>query len=126
MAQADVARIGANNPANFKWWLDVETENSWEATTSNNVADLEGMADYFTSVGGRVGLYSTSYQWGQIAGTVSSSSSLYGLDSWLPGARSLSGAQANCKLPALTGGSVTLTQYVSKQIDYDYSCANVG
>jgi hypothetical protein len=115
-------RIGNNNPASFKWWLDVETDNSWEANTSNNIADLEGMVDYFHSVDGRVGLYSTSTQWNQIAGTVSPSSSLHGLDSWLPGSSNLSGAENACKVPGLTGGQTTVTQYVAKRVDYDYSC----
>lgn len=127
MAEADAQqRISANNPSNFKWWLDVETNNSWESGqtgVANNVADLEGMVDYFHGLDSSVGLYSTSYQWNQIAGVVSSTSSLYGLDSWLPGASSLSGAENNCSLPGLTGGSTTITQYVSKRIDYDYSCS---
>jgi hypothetical protein len=123
MAQLDAqSRIGANSPANFKWWLDVETDNSWEANTANNIADLEGMTDYFQSVGGRVGLYSTATQWEQIAGTIDSASSLYGLDSWLPGSSSLISAKAACTAPGLTGGKTTVTQYVAKRVDYDYSC----
>jgi hypothetical protein len=123
MAEHDAQqRIGSNNPASFKWWLDVETDNSWEPNTANNVADLEGMADYFTSVGASVGLYSTSSQWGQIAGSVNPTSSLSMLDSWLPGSSSLSGAKNACSLPGLTGGKTAVTQYVSKRTDYDYSC----
>lgn len=126
MAELDArSRIGSNNPANFKWWLDVETDNSWETGTTgiaNNVADLEGMTDYFTSVGGRVGLYSTATQWNQIAGVVNTGS-LYGLDSWLPGSSSLTGAKNTCTLPGLTGGQTTVTQYVAKRVDYDYSCS---
>ncbi len=122
MASLDATSRGVPDPSSFKWWLDVETGNSWEANTANNVADLEGMTDYFQSIGGRVGLYSTASQWKQIAGTVSSGSSLHGLDSWLPGARSLSSAKDNCSLPGLTGGKTTVTQYVSKNTDYDFSC----
>ncbi len=124
MSELDAqTRIGNNNPANFKWWLDVETNNSWETNTANNTADLEGMVAYFEGIGGRVGLYSTATQWGQIVGTVNSTSNLYVLDSWLPGSSSLSGAENACKLPALTGGgTTTLTQYVAKRVDYDYSC----
>lgn len=122
MAQLDATTRGVSNPASYKWWLDVETGNSWETNTANNTADLEGMTDYFTGIGGRVGLYSTSYQWGQIAGTVSSTSSLYGLDSWLAGASNLSGAKSQCSLPGLTGGKTTVAQYVAKRTDYDYSC----
>ena len=123
MAALDASkRIGTHDPSTYKWWLDVETGNSWETNTANNTADLEGMVDYFTHVGARTGLYSTAYQWNQIAGTVAVGSSLYGLDSWLPGASSLSSAKANCSLRGLTGGTVTVTQYVSKRLDYDYSC----
>lgn len=123
VAEADAqTRIGSNSPANFKWWLDVETDNSWETNIANNTADLEGMVAYFESVGGRVGLYSTATQWQQIAGTTSSTSNLYGLDSWLPGASNLTGAENACKLPGLTGGATTVTQYVSRRVDYDYSC----
>ena len=123
MAELDAqTRIGNNNPVNFKWWLDVETDNSWETNTANNTADLEGMTDYFQSVGGRVGLYSTATQWKQIAGTVSNTSSLYGLNSWLPGSSNLSSAKTACTLPGLTGGQTTVTQYVAQRTDYDYSC----
>ncbi len=123
MAELDAqTRIGSNNPASFKWWLDVETNNSWETTTANNTADLEGMTAYFESLGSSVGLYSTTTQWNQIAGTVSSTSNLYGLDSWLPGSSNLSSAKNACTLPALTGGKTTVTQYVAKRVDYDYSC----
>ena len=123
MAELDAqTRIGKNNPASFKWWLDVETDNSWETNTANNIADLEGMTDYFQGIGGKVGLYSTASQWKQIAGTVSSTSSLYGLNSWLPGSSSLSTAKTACTLPGLTGGQTTVTQYVAQRTDYDYSC----
>ncbi len=115
-------RIANNSPASFKWWLDVETDNSWETNTANNVADLEGMVNYFLSVGGRVGLYSTASQWQQIAGTVNTSSSLYGLDSWLPGSSSFNSAKSACALPGLSGGKTTVTQYVSRRVDYDHSC----
>jgi hypothetical protein len=123
-ATADVSFIGSNNPAGFQWWLDVETNNSWSTNTANNVADLEGMTDYFNTIGASVGLYSTGYQWRQIVGdSVSSTSSLNGLDSWLAGASNLSDAQTKCSDPALTdGGTVSLVQYVSKRTDYDFSC----
>jgi hypothetical protein len=114
---------GVNNPASYLWWLDVETVNSWEPNKQANAADLEGMVDYFKSIGAGVGLYSTSYQWSQIAGSISSNSSLNNLQSWIPGAKNQSMAKTNCTLAPLTAGStVTLTQYVSANLDYDYSC----
>ncbi|MEO6513614.1 MAG: hypothetical protein ABIR37_02910 [Candidatus Saccharimonadales bacterium] len=122
-AYDDATIRGVSNPASYLWWLDVETINSWEANTAANAADLEGMTAYFQSIGARVGLYSTSYQWGKIVGKVSSDSNLNNLQSWIPGARSAASAKTNCSLAPLTAGSpVTLTQYVSSNLDYDVSC----
>lgn len=127
-AYDDATIRGVNNPGNYFWWLDVETGNSWQATTALNRADLEGMVAYFQSItsgtaGAGVGVYSTASQWGTIAGTVPTSSPLAGLPSWLPGAKTLRGAKSNCSLPGLTSGSrVSVTQYVSAGLDYDYSC----
>lgn len=118
-----------STPSTYIWWLDVETLNTWKSPTSSfntqsNAADLEGMAALFQSVGGRVGLYSTAYQWGQIVGnSVSSTSNLNGLNNWRPGGANLSTAKQACTATPLTvNGSVVLTQFVSKNLDYDYSC----
>jgi hypothetical protein len=114
---------GISEPDDYLWWLDVETENSWNGSQEENRAVLEAMTDFFHSIDAEVGIYSTSYQWGQIVGTVPEGSSLYNLPSWLAGARTANGAKSNCSLPPLTaGGEVTLTQFVSKGFDYDYSC----
>jgi hypothetical protein len=122
-AYDDATIRGVSSPSSYLWWLDVETINSWETNKAANTADLEGMSSYFQSIGAQIGLYSTSSQWNQIAGTVSASSNLYSLKSWIPGARNQADAQSKCSLPPLTaGGQVTLTQFVSKNLDYDYSC----
>lgn len=114
---------GVSNPGSYTWWLDVETGNSWSTDQTANRADLEGMVAYFASIGTSAGLYSTAAQWNQIVGTVPSSSSLYTLGSWLPGASSLALAKRKCSNAPLTGGGkVTLTQYVSGGFDYDTSC----
>ena len=81
------------------------------------------MTAYFKKIGARVGLYSTGYQWAQIAGTVKLTSPLAGLPSWLAGAGSAAKAKANCTLPGLTPNSrVSMTQYISGDLDYNYSC----
>jgi hypothetical protein len=124
------------SPAMYRWWLDVETGNTWQAgdptkpatvaeAKAQNRATLEGMTAYLVSRGAAVGLYSTGYQWDQIVGTgsVPATSNLAGRNSWLTGATTLSGAIANCAKPALTpGGHVTLTQYVVNNLDRDHSC----
>jgi hypothetical protein len=114
---------GVSNPGSYTWWLDVETGNSWSADRAANRADLEGMTAYFASIGATTGIYSTTSQWSQIAGTTPTSSPLYTAKSWLAGASSLTSAKRMCAAAPLTGGGkVTLTQYVSGGFDYDYSC----
>ncbi len=109
----------------YPWWLDVETGNSWETGTSglaNNVADLQGMVDAFKAGGATtVGIYSTTYQWGQITGG-SRAGSLSGLPDWIPGARRLASAQSNCSLTGFTG-PVTITQWSGRPYDGDYACS---
>ncbi len=114
-------------PSRYTWWLDVETMNTWQsgspAALARNRAALEGMTAYLLAQGGRVGLYSTSYQWGQIVGTVPSTSNLVGRNSWLAGATTLAQAKSNCARPPLVpGGRVTLTQYVPESLDRNHSC----
>ena len=114
---------GVKNPSSYLWWLDVETINTWSTDKVANAASLEGMTAHLKSIGARVGLYSTGYQWGLIVGQVSSTSKLRGLPSWLAGASGPTGAKNMCAWPALTpGGKVTMTQFVSGDLDYDYSC----
>lgn len=123
-------QAGINStPSTYIWWLDVETMNTWKAPTStfntqSNTAVLEGMTSYYLSVNARVGLYSTAYQWGQIVSTsVGNTSNLNGLKNWRPGGANLSTAKQACSATPLTqNGSVVLTQFISKNLDYDYSC----
>lgn len=124
---------GVPNPASYFWWLDVETENSWGADAVANRAVLEGMTHYYRDIlkAAGVGIYSTGYQWWSIVGGVgevvsgtlpAGPSNLNGLPSWLAGATSLVGAQANCTRAPLTGGKVTVTQYVLNGLDHNYAC----
>ena len=101
------------------------------ANPSSSVAS--GMTHYYLDVlhAAGVGIYSTGYQWGLIvgaAGAVQSGSAipgpsnLNGLPSWLAGASTLEGAQANCAQPPLTGGKVTVTQFLMNGLDHNYAC----
>lgn len=115
--------------ASYVWWLDVETENTWKTTGTvfayqSNAAVLEGMTAYFKQQGVRVGLYSTAAQWSQIVGkSVGINSNLNKLPNWRPGGASLKTAKDACKAAPLTaGGTVVLTQFVSRGLDYNYAC----
>ncbi len=116
-------------PSAYTWWLDVETMNTWKApistfNTLSNATVLEGMTARFQSVGGEVGLYSTGYQWTQIVGSsVSPTSNLSGLKNWRPGGANLKTSKQACSATPLTAkGVVVLTQYIAKNLDYNYSC----
>lgn len=111
-------------------WLDVETANSWQPGSTAlglpmNVAALQGMVDALKAAAGtsavQIGVYSTSYQWGQITGG-STAGNLSGLPDWIPGASGQSGAASNCGLTAFTAGPVTMTQWFGHPYDGDYSC----
>jgi hypothetical protein len=128
MADADARASGVSSPGSYRWWLDVETINSWESSARNNRADLEGMVALFRHVGGSAGIYSTIKQWGPITGTVGSRSALYRLPDWIPGAKTLAKAKKNCGLASLTGGGkVTVTQWRTSAVNTsavnnDFSC----
>lgn len=123
MADLDAQTRGVLSPGSYRWWLDVETINSWESSTQNNRADLEGMVSYFRRIGATAGIYSTARQWDPIVGTVRSASPLYRLPDWIPGAKTLSQAKKNCRLAPLTGGGrVSVTQWKTKPANSDFSC----
>jgi hypothetical protein len=102
------------------WWADVETANSWNGNAAANRADIQGGLDYLHGQGVvNAGIYSTAYQWGQIAG----SAQVVGSPDWVAGAASLSQATSMCG-PAFSfsGGAVSLVQYPSGSFDGDLRC----
>jgi hypothetical protein len=119
-AQAGSTRTPVSNA----WWLDVESANSWTSNTTFNVDELQGEVDYLKSVGAAsVGFYATQSDWQSITG---STSSFAAYKSWIPGASTLSQAQANCAGGGITGGGVALAQYPSGGFDADYQCGAPG
>ncbi len=54
-AYDDARSRGVDSPASYRWWLDVETEGTWQADSTQNRADLEGMVAAFRAVGAQVG-----------------------------------------------------------------------
>ena len=123
LAEMDAQTRGVSDPGSYRWWLDVETINSWESSAKNNRADLEGMASYFRHIGAGVGIYSTTSQWDPLVGSVPRGSPLYRLPEWRPGAKTLSQAKKNCRLARLTGGGiVAITQWKTPSENFDFSC----
>jgi len=111
----------SGTPAATTWWLDVETSNSWRSDTSLNVAALQGEAAYLTGTAhvAKLGIYSTGYQWGVIAG---GSTAFSAYRSWVAGVGSLKNAQSHCAGTGFTGGGVALAQYASNGFDADLVC----
>jgi major membrane immunogen (membrane-anchored lipoprotein) len=111
------------------WWLDVETGNKWQtielgrsaATGRYDEMAIEGMIASFTAIGvTKLGIYSTSQQWGVI--TVSTPSSLPPVPVWIPGFGSVPAAQVGCGSASFTGGRVALIQFGLNGYDGDYVC----
>lgn len=117
-----------SNTGDYVWWLDVETMNTWQTGSNQalirNTAAIEGFGAYYQSRGASIGLYSTAAQWTQITGNnIGASSNLNGLANWRPSGASLANAKSNCSVAPLTpGGFISLTQYVTKNIDNNHSC----
>jgi hypothetical protein len=111
----------AVSPAAASWWLDVETSNSWQSSTTNNVAVLQGEVDYLQSVGVvKIGFYSTTVQWNQITGT---SKAFAAYPSWGAGAPSEKAALDHCvSTPGFTGGALAMVQYTWSGFDADVRC----
>ncbi|PZE89620.1 hypothetical protein [Curtobacterium sp. MCBD17_008] len=124
----DVTIRGIDRPAAYRWWLDVETGLSYQSSTAQNRAALEGMIAGLKAGGVRtIGIYSTPSQWKTIAGSVSSSSTLYGRSSWIAlGKSTITKARQACSGTPLSGGTIAMTQieaaYGSTTIDRDVSC----
>ncbi len=117
-----------SNTANYVWWLDVETMNTWQTGSNQalirNTAAIEGFGAYYQAKSAKIGLYSTAVQWKEITGNNTGlGGNLNGLPNWRPSGASLSNAKANCKVAPLTsGGYISLTQYVVKNLDHNHSC----
>ena len=101
-----------------QWWLDVETANAWGTDQALNGRVLGAMIEYLQATGHTLGVYSTPYQWGRIAGAFAP-----GLPVWTAGAANLSEAMTRCtERYAFGGGKVAMVQYISEHFDTSYVC----
>ena len=121
-AQSAYTQLGiATSPSATSWWLDVETSNSWQSSTTNNIAELQGEVDYLKSLGvTKIGFYSTTVQWGTITGGTKTFSAY---PSWGAGAPSEKAAKQHCiSTPGFTGGRLAMVQYIWSGFDADVRC----
>lgn len=113
-----------------RWWLDVESANTWRADDRvSNAAVLEGMATRFAEEGGTVGVYANRNDWSTIVGTLTATSALHGLPSWIAlGPTTQAKASLACSgAPLIPDGRIALTQFVTdwystRSIDADVAC----
>jgi hypothetical protein len=101
------------------WWLDVETANTWDPNPFNNGRTIQGALDALAATGVLAGIYSTSHQFTQIAGTDAP-----GVPVWVATGADFATAVAFCDPShAFGGGRIFLTQYGdSTGFDRDYAC----
>lgn len=112
------ARNGAGHIQ--RYWLDVETMNSWSRDKGANSEAIRGFREGLENAGKTVmGVYSTSYQWGRIAGSYAP-----GLDNWVPrpGIEWPGDAEGECRsTPSFAGGRVVMIQ-AWETFDENYAC----
>jgi hypothetical protein len=115
LALATMARTGIRAP---RIWIDVEvrTVNPWSRSTRHNAVLIDAIVRGLRTAHVGTGIYTTSYQWQQIAGDHQVQ-----VPNWLPvGAESSSQAAALCSRSA-TGGPTWLVQY-TQALDEDLTC----
>lgn len=137
---------GTVSPTTVTWWLDVEGSripgqpgNTWVGSGRANTADLQGFVDALRAAGvPEVGLYSTSYQWNDITGGYTRSTSgsyragwpfgarfpLEDSPVWLAGTGTTTDATARCATASFTGGERLLAQFSDSGYDGDRRCAD--
>lgn len=105
-----------------KWWLDVETMNSWSTDSLQNQKSLQGEYDAIAQAAGAttIGVYSTTAQWQAVTNSWQNNWPSWGATTWTTAKQ----AQKYCSGHQFTGGQSLLMQYKSKQskIDQDVAC----
>lgn len=104
-----------------RWWLDVETENTWNADTLQNRQSIQGAYDALVDGGASmVGVYSTTYQWNEISGSWKNGWPSWGATTWATAKQ----AAKYCKGHEFTGGPSLLVQFKHKRsaVSQDVAC----
>lgn len=117
-AQQAMAFARSQGHDSHTWWLDVETGNTWspDGTANDNV--IAGAIQAVHEAGHLAAVYSTSRQWGDIAG----SGYRPGVPVWYPTGEATSSPNAWCAASSFTGGPVYMVQLSAGGFDGDYTC----
>jgi hypothetical protein len=99
------------------FWLDIETGNYWTSDSAANDLVIAGAIDAIHGSGFNAAIYSTNYQWGQIAGSYVPS-----VPVWYPTGIATSSPNHWCSATSFAGGPVYLVQDAAGSYDGDYSC----
>ena len=103
-----------------KWWLDVETENTWNVDVAQNQMSLQGARNALIAKGAQlVGAYSTTVQWGEITGGWTNNWPNWGASTWT----SATQAKKFCTEHEFTGGPTLLIQFQDKKTRLDQNVA---
>jgi hypothetical protein len=113
--------------AGSRWWIDVETDNSWGSNSvgqpghhAANAADITGALHYLAVHGFPAGIYTETTWWTLITG---GSTAFSHVPVWGGGAGSPKNARANCKPVSITGGPALLAQWFTNiQDTHDIAC----
>ncbi len=120
-AKDAIAYANTQGVSSTKWWLDVETANTWNSDVVQNQKSLQGEYDALIANGATlVGVYSTTAQWKTVTGSWQNNWASWGATTWTTAAQ----AQTYCTGHQFTGGPSLLMQYKSKKskIDQDIAC----
>ncbi len=103
-----------------KWWLDVETMNTWNADVMQNRQSIQGAYDAAVASGATtVGVYSTTSQWKTITGGWLNNWPSWGATTWTTARQ----AKTYCTGHEFTGGPSLLMQFMSKKSKLDQNVA---
>lgn len=102
------------------WWLDVESNNTWNTNVVQNQNSLQGEHDALLASGvTTVGVYSTTALWQSIAGGWKNNWPSWGATTWTTSTQ----ASTYCSGHQFTGGPSYLMQYKSKRSTLDQNVA---
>jgi hypothetical protein len=118
----DVRTAGSTGQG--RWWIDVETDNSWgsgRAGIAANVAAISGALHYLrTRPHTSAGVYTETGWWD----TITNGARMPHTAVWGGGADTKHRALQNCRAHSITGGRALMVQWFTgtTHVDHDYAC----